>query len=524
MAQNKASQKAKILSSGFKSYITPIKVPFPAETKWSLDIVSLDADIIKPEQDASLTDQAKFYIQDHLLKLQNTINRNKQDGTTKTFGIRPKDRRRHMYIVGKSGMGKSTLMENMILQDIYAGKGVCFIDPLGDSAQKIIDHIPAYRHKDVVYIDPSDVDNPVGINILEADKNQPPFLIATQVLDLLNKIWAGAWSGRMEYFLNNALLALLEVHGNTFLGVSKMFTDKQFRKFIVENTENVVVKSFWENEYMSYSDSYKNEAAGAIINKVNQFLSSKMMRGIMGLSRSTINFRDVMDQQKILIVNLSKGKIGGSNSRLLGGLIVTKLLMAAMSRVDTPESERKDFYFYVDEFQNVISSSFSTILSEARKYRLNLILANQFLGQFEETENQAVMEAIFGNVGTLVSFQIGANDAEVFAKQMFPDLEDAHSHFLGLDRGQIFIKLFLETKNLYTFFANTLPPLYSEFKGNSNKVIRSSREQFTRPADVVNAEIDKYFAESVIYNQDGTYLRARVPKRRRKRKEKPEEN
>lgn len=442
------------------------------------------------------------------------------DGMTKNFGILPDDRRRHMYIIGKSGVGKSTLLENLILQDIYHGRGVCFIDPLGDSAEKIIDKIPPYRLNDVIYLNPADLNFPIGFNMLEAQNDEPAYLIAGEMLSLFKKIWVGAWSGRMEYFLNNAILALLDVPGNTLMGVTKMFTDKQFRKFITEQTKNLLVKNFWEIEYNSYSDSYKNEAAGSIINKINQFLSNDLMRNMIGQQKSTINFRKIMDEQKILIVNLSKGRVGEENARLLGGMIITKLQMAAMSRVNIPEKERKDFYFYVDEFQNVISDSFATILSEARKYRLDLVLAHQYIGQLVETENEKVKDAIFGNVGTIISFQIGYDDAENLEKVMFPKSQQGETipFFLGLDRGQIIIKLFVQSKTLDSFYAHTIPPLYEEFIGKKATVEKLSREKWGRPKARVEQEIANYFTQSLIVSDDGEALRARVPKRKRKPK------
>jgi hypothetical protein len=442
------------------------------------------------------------------------------DGITKTFGILPDDRRRHMYIIGKSGVGKSTLLENIILQDIYAGKGICFIDPLGDSAEKILDKIPTYRHKDVIYLNPSDVEMPIGINMMEAQNDEPNYLIAAEMMSVFKKIWVGAWSGRMEYFLNNAILALLDVPGNNLIGISKMFTDKLFRKYISENCKNLMVKNFWQVEYLGYSDSYKNEAAGSIVNKINQFLANDMMRNIFGQQKSSINFREIMDKQQILIVNLSKGRIGEENARLFGGLLITKLQMAAMSRVNIPENERKDFYFCVDEFQNVISDSFATILSEARKYKLNLILAHQYMAQLIDTENTKVRDSVFGNVGTIITFQIGFDDAEYLERLFFPKSQKGESIplFLGLDRGQILCKLFVQSKTIETFFANTIPPLYQEFKGHKTQVENISREVYGRNREKIEKEIEDYFTKSLITSDDGEEVRIKAPKRKRRKK------
>lgn len=466
----------------------------------------------------NLSNHAPSAIQDRLTFLGFTEIENK----TRVFGILQEDRRRHMYVLGKSGMGKSTFLENLALQDIYNGHGICFIDPLGDSAEAIIDKIPAYRQQDVIYLDPSDSQFPLGLNILEPQNNEPNFLIASEVLGVFRKVWAGVWSARMEYFLNNAVLAMLETPGNTIIGIAKMFTDKQFRKYIVEKTTNIVVKNFWENEYPTYSETYKAEAAAAIINKINQFIGTPVLRNIVGHSKSSINFRKIMDEGKILIVNLSKGKIGESNSRLLGAMIVSKIQMAAMSRVNIQEEQRRDFYLYVDEFQNLISDTFETILSEARKYRLNLTIANQYLRQLEDENGKSnIKDAIFGNVGTMVTFQVGYEDSEFLAEQFFSDKE-LLKNFQDLDRGQVLIKLFVQTKSIEPIVANTIPPLYTEFKGSQNLVKQISRQNYASSREKVEDEITKYFTQSLITLEEGEVLKARAPKRKRKRKDKPD--
>jgi hypothetical protein len=339
----------------------------------------------------------------------------------------------------------------------------------------------------------------------------------------MQRLWAGTWSARMEYILNNTILALLDTPGNSLLGVMKMYSDKQFRKFIVDQTDNLIVKSFWENEYPSFSENYRNEAIAAIRNKVGQFFASKLIRNMVGQLKSTINFREIMDGQKIFIANLSKGRLGEDNSNFLGSILVTKLQLAAMSRVDIPESQRKDFYLYVDEFQNVINDSFATILSEARKYRLNLIIAHQYLRQLEDENGKSkIKDAVFGNVGTMIVFQVGVEDAELLAKQF--SITNGNNEpaevFLNLDRGQIITKLFVQSKSLDAFSANTLPPLYTDFTGSRQYVQQYSRQQFSRPQAEVEAEIEGYLTQSIIPTETGEIMRARVPKR--KRKPKPE--
>lgn len=437
------------------------------------------------------------------------------DQVFRPIGLLPEDRRRHAYIVGKSGMGKSTLMENMILQDILAGRGVGFIDPLGDSALNIIDKIPSHRLKDVVYFNPSDIEYPVGINILEAKTEEEIFLVASNILSVMQKIWAGTWSSRMEYILLNTILALLETPGNNLLGVVKMFLDKDFRKYIADNTKNLTVKVFWQDEYPRFSASYANEAVAAIQNKVGQFFANEMVRNIIGSLHSTINIRQIMDEGKIFIANLARGKVGESNASLLGGLIMTQFELAAMSRIDTPENDRRDFYLYIDEFHDLITPSFNTILSQARKYHLNMVFANQYLGQLTKDRENDVLKAIFGNVGTVISFQTSVEDSELLSAEMMPVPPE---YFPKLNQGQAYCKLYVAGDNLSGTFLSTLPPLFDEFRSSSDKVIAWSRSQYSRPRAVAKAEIEKYFLSSVITDTSGSEVKA---KKSRKRNRKP---
>ena len=411
-------------------------------------------------------------------------------GLGKKFGILQDDRRRHMYILGKSGMGKSTLLENMILQDIYNGHGVCFMDPHGDSSETILDRIPSWRKNDVVYFNPGDMENPIGFNMLEAKRGEQPFLIASGMMAVFGRIWAGMWSSRMEYILNNTLLALLETPGNTLLGVVRMLTDKDFMTKIVDNCEDPMVRNFWVKEFASFNDKYRTEAIAPILNKIGQFFSTDLIRNILGQPKSTIDFRDIMDQKKILIVNLSKGKIGEDNSNLLGSFIVTKLQLAAMSRVDIPEHERNDFYLYVDEFQNFTTDSFATILSEARKYRLCLILAHQYISQLTESGNEKVRNAIFGNVSTICTFRVGTDDAEFLEKEFDPIFTG--SQLLGLNKHQLIMKLSINGKPSLPFIANTLPPMFEECVGQYDSVVAQSQERYATPVVKVKERINKW--------------------------------
>src|SRR3990167_1224407 len=335
----------------------------------------------------------------------------------KKFGIKTDDRRRHFYVIGKTGMGKSNLMENMAIQDIQAGRGVAYIDPHGEGAEKIIDFVPTKRINDVIYINPSDLDYPIAFNVMEKVDFRYRHLVASGLMGVFKKVWPDVWSARMEYILNNSILALLEYPDATLLGVNRMFADIEYRKKVVDKITDPIVKSFWVTEYARYTQRYEIEATAAIQNKVGQFVSNALIRNIIGQTKSTINMRKIMDEGKILILDLSKGRIGEDNSRLLGALLITKIQLAAMSRVDIPEPEREDFYLYVDEFQNFATESFANILSEARKYRLNLILGHQYITQMDEI----VRDAVFGNVGTLAVFRVGAEDAEFLEKEFSPE-------------------------------------------------------------------------------------------------------
>ncbi len=332
------------------------------------------------------------------------------------FGIKREDRRKHMYVIGKTGMGKTTMMENMIIQDIVNDNGLAFVDPHGDSVEKILNYIPARRINDVVYFNPADMEFPIAFNILESVDPRYKHLVASGLMGVFTKIWANLWSARMEYILNNAILALLDSPGNTLLGISRMLIDKKYRKRIVDNIKDPIVKSFWQDEFANWNEKYRMEAIAPIQNKVGQFLSSGIIRNIVGQPKSTVDLRELMDNKKILLMNLSKGRVGEDNSALLGAMIITKLQLAALSRVDIPEEERNDFYLYVDEFQNFATESFATILSEARKYRLNLIVGHQYIGQLVQDNNTKVRDAVFGNVGTIVTFRVGAADAEFLKK------------------------------------------------------------------------------------------------------------
>lgn len=406
------------------------------------------------------------------------------------FGIKTDDRRRHMYLIGKTGMGKTTMMENMAIQDIRNGQGVCFIDPHGDSIRKILDFVPNERINDVVYFNPADLDHPIAFNILEAVDTKYKHLVASGLMGVFTKIWASMWSSRMEYILNNTILALLDSPGNTMLGIVRMYVDKKYRKKIVDAVKDPMVKAFWMEEFANYAEKYRTEAVAPIQNKVGQFLSSAVIRNIVGQPKSTIDLREIMDGQKILLLDLSKGKVGEDNSALLGAMIITKLQLAALSRVDIPEKERKDFYLYVDEFQNFVTDSFATILSEARKYRLNLTMGHQYIGQLVPEGNTKMRDAVFGNVGTMVVFRVGAADAEYLETEFEPSFTP--NDIVNIPKYNVILKLMINGVASDPFTATSIQVDESWFTGNAEKVIKVSRERYANPMAEVEDKINRW--------------------------------
>ena len=401
------------------------------------------------------------------------------------FGIKTDDRRRHTYLIGKTGMGKSVTLENMIYQDIIAGNGVCVVDPHGDLAEKILSFVPSERINDVVYFNPGDTEYPIAFNVLEKVDREQRHLVASGLVGVFKKIWSDSWGPRLEYVLRNTILALLEFPDSTLLGIMRMLTDKTFRKKVVEKIEDPVVKSFWVEEYAKYPDRFQSEAIAPIQNKVGQFLSVALIRNIVGQVKSTINMRSIMDEKKILIVNLSKGRVGEDNAALLGAMMITKIQLAAMSRVDTPEEDRKDFYLYVDEFQNFSTESFADILSEARKYRLNLIIAHQYIEQLDD----AVRAAVFGNVGTIINFRIGAADAHFLVREFEPHFLE--QDLVNLPKFNVYMKLMIDGVASDPFSATTLPPIGMSY-ANEDKIITVSRERYARPRVIVEDKIRRW--------------------------------
>lgn len=411
-------------------------------------------------------------------------------GQARVFGVYEEDRRGHMYVIGKTGVGKSTLLRNMLVQDIQGGKGVAVVDPHGDLAGELLEAVPARRINDVIYFDPSDTDYPIGFNVLETPKPEYKYLVASGLVGTLKKIWADSWGPRLEYILRNTILALLDYPDSTMLGISRMLSDKEYRARVVKKIQDPVVKGFWLNEFANYSERFANEAISPIQNKVGQFLSSAIIRNIVSQPKSTIDIRQIMNEGKVLILNLSKGKIGEDNSALLGAMMITRIQLAAMDRAGIPEKERRDFYLYVDEFQNFATESFTGILSEARKYHLNLVLAHQYITQMEE----AVRDAVFGNVGTLVVYRVGAFDAQYLEKEFAPNFSP--SDLVNLDRFNAYVRLMINGVTSKPFSMQNIPP-QPLTEGNREKVLRVSRERYAQERVVVEDKIMRWSANTM---------------------------
>ncbi|MDO8522698.1 MAG: type IV secretion system DNA-binding domain-containing protein [bacterium] len=404
------------------------------------------------------------------------------------FGIKKIDRRKHMYVIGKTGMGKTTLLENMAMQDIQSGEGIAFIDPHGETAYKLLDFVPKERMKDVIYFDPADSDFPIGFNVMENVDPDRRHFIASGLMGVFKKIFGpDVWSARMEYILGNTVLALLEYPNSTLLSINPMLAVKEYRKKVVDNVTDPVIKAFWTQEFAKYTERFAAEATPAIQNKVGQFTSNALIRNIIGQPKSTFDFRKAMDEKKILIINLAKGRVGEDASRLLGAMIVTKLYLAAMSRVDIEDEEhRPDFYLYVDEFQNFATESFANILSEARKYRLCLILAHQYMAQLAEE----VRDAVVGNVGTMVSFRVGAEDAEFLEKEFGPDF--MATDIVNLGFAQVYLKLMIDGVASHPFSSTTLPPIQVPHESFKAEIVALSRKQFGTPRQKVDDMINEW--------------------------------
>ncbi len=412
-------------------------------------------------------------------------------GEKRSFGIRNEDRSRHVYVIGKTGMGKSTLLENMAAQDIQNGEGMCFIDPHGSAIDTLLEYIPENRIKDVVYFAPFDSDYPIAFNVMEDIGIDQRHLVVSGLMSAFKKIWVDAWSARMEHILNNTILALLEYPGSTLLAVNRMYADKGFREEVVSKVTDPAVRSFWNEEFAKWDERFMREATAAIQNKIGQFTSNPLIRNIVGQEKSSFNIREMMDEKKIFLVNLSKGRIGEQNAGLLGAMIVTKIYLAAMSRAEVAKTEMAKlppFFLFVDEFQNFANDSFSDILAEARKYKLNLTIAHQYIEQMEET----VRDAVFGNVGTTIAFRVGPLDAEVLEKIFIPTF--TAEDIVNLGKYQIYLSLMIDGVGSKPFSATNMAPLPRKAITYRNEVIENSRALYAHTRGDVQGKVENWHA------------------------------
>jgi len=410
-------------------------------------------------------------------------------GATKEVHIGDDDRRRHVYIIGKTGTGKTELLKYMVLQDIKAGHGVAFIDPHGDAAEDLLSLIPPERAEDVIYFNPADTERPLGMNMLEAQTEQEKHFVATYIVGLMYKLYdphkTGIIGPRFEHAVRNAMLTVMSEPGNSFVEVVRVLTDAKYVQELLPKVSDPIVRRYWTDQIAQTSDFHKSEVLDYIVSKFGRFVTNRMMRNIIGQSKSAFNIREIMDNQKILIVNLSKGRIGDENSDFLGLILVPKILVSAMSRQDVPEEQRKDFYLYVDEFQNFATDTFADILAEARKFRLNLIVANQFVGQVEED----VKNAIFGNVGTIISFRIGVTDANYLQHEFTPIFSE--TDLINVERFQAYTKTIVRNEPVPPFSLDTTRDLTKMDKDPriAEMIKQLSRLRYGRDVNVVDAEI-----------------------------------
>jgi hypothetical protein len=406
-------------------------------------------------------------------------------GGEKAFGLSPADRRHHTYVIGKTGSGKSTLLRNLILQDIRAGRGVGVVDPHGDLAHELLDFIPRNRINDVVYLDPADLRHPIGLNLLHRVSPETRHLAASGIVGAFRNLWIDSWGPRTEYILTAAVAALLDAEGTTLLGVQRMFSDPRYLRWVVRQIKNPVVRGFWTDEFLRYDERFLREAIAPIQNKVGRLLMSPPIRNILGQVRSKIDAGFMMNNRRILIANLSKGRIGADTTSLLGALLVTEFQLAAMARADTPEPSRQDFHLYIDEFHNFATDSFATILSEARKYRLCLTLSHQYIDQLKPE----VRQAVFGNVGNLLTFRVGEADARILEREIGGGY--SARYFGELANFHVCAKLLRDGEHADPFSGTTVPPLF-ERCGRRETIVKRSRERYGTPRASVEDRIKRW--------------------------------
>jgi hypothetical protein len=419
------------------------------------------------------------------------------NNTDLTFGIREvwggempfslgvPDRRQHLYIIGKSGTGKTTLLLNSIVQDIASGRGVAVIDPHGDLAHEILNHVPRHRADDVVYFDATTADYPIGINLLQNVPSERRHRVASELVFTFKSIWRESWGPRMEYILYAAVAALLDSIDGSLLGVQRMLSDPAYRRWVVHQVKDPVVRHFWIEEFENYDERFRREAVAPIENKVGQLLMAPPVRNLLVQVRRRIDARFMMDNRRIFIANISKGMLGEDKTNLLGSLLVTSFQLAAMSRADIPESDRQDFNLYIDEFHNFTTDSFASILSEARKYRLCMTLSHQYIEQLPTP----LRAAVFGNVGNLVAFRVGEYDAEILAREFGSVFTP--EEFGSLANHRVIAKLLQNGEHREPFFGRTMPPPPAS-NGGREKLIQRSREKYAMPRHIIEGKIERW--------------------------------
>ena len=406
-------------------------------------------------------------------------------GNESLVGLTVPDARHHTYVIGRTGSGKSTLLRNLVLQHIHAGHGVALIDPHGDLAGDLLDHYPPSRANDLVYFDPSDLDFPVGLNPLFNVPSDQRALVTDGLVGAFKSIWFDSWGPRMEYILANTIAALLECPNTTLLGVNRMLGDESYRAWVVRQIRDPQLRFFWEQEFAHYDPRFLREAIAPIQNKLGQFTLHPAIRNILGQVTTKLNFRFMMDSGRVFLANLSKGRLGAEKANLLGSLLVTQFQLAAMSRADIAEEERRDFHLVIDEFHNFTTQSFATILAEARKYRLSLTLSHQYLDQLALPVRQAVL----GNVGTLVAFRVGYTDAAVLEREMGQTF--AASQFADLNRYEVFLRLLTDGQIQEPQRIVSLPPLEMP-QGRRAKLIRHCQSRFAQPRSVIEERLRRW--------------------------------
>jgi len=414
-------------------------------------------------------------------------------GMDRPIYIGDDDRRRHLYVIGKTGTGKSQLLEELVIQDIKAGKGLAVVDPHGDLIDGILNRIPPERAEDVIYFDPSDTERPMGLNMLEAETEEQKHFVVTSIVGLMYKLYdpqkTGIIGPRFEHAVRNAMLTVMSEPGSTFIEVVRILTDSNFVQELLPKVQDPIIRRYWTDQIAQTADFHKSEVLDYIVSKFGRFVTNKLMRNIIGQSQSSFNFRKVMDEGKILLVNLSKGKLGEENSNFLGLILVPRILIAAMSRQDIPEDKRRDFYLYVDEFQNFATPDFAQILSEARKYRLSLTVANQFIGQMEEE----VKNAVFGNVGTLITFRVGVTDANYLQHEYQPTFNEID--LINIDKYNAYVKTIVHNEPVKPFSIDLSKDM-STVKSEQNRevakaIIQLSRLKYGQARELIEAEIQE---------------------------------